>query len=69
MYSFSLVSEGAKGLMLHILAQEEVRVMENFSTCVSSLIAVLAAEFRTNQVFTLTRERNGIVLTKTDYLG
>lgn len=67
------MSEGAKGLILHILAQEEVRMMENFFICLLSLITVLAEEFKTNQVqymciLELTEE--DMVLTDyTHYLG
>lgn len=54
---FVIVSEGAKELMLHILAQEEVRAMESFSTSLLSLMTVLATEFKTNQVHTYIHNR------------
>ena len=48
--ALNLVSEEAKDLMLFIIGQSEVRAMESFHVQLSSLLAFLAAEFKTNQV-------------------
>ncbi len=44
------MSVGGKDLLLHILRQEDVRAMESFPSHLSSLMTVLAAEFKSNQV-------------------
>ncbi len=61
------MSVGGKDLLLHVLRQEDVRAMESFPSHLSSLMIVLSAEFKSNQVSTVIR--NDLVFTQIDCVG